>query len=565
MINILNQILQQLGGSLTPQVAGAGPEGSANNGDSASSFAQSLFSFLGEQSAGGVSSGLIPASQAETADQSPELPLQDAPMPDGVLTPVYPHMWLHSSVLAKDYTQQSQQLSPSDGQTPSTDGSGLQVMALFKGASSEHSKPQMTLNVVDTSALQIPEGNATSHGSDLKLVNPSGNIISGLSGAAVSAETSKLTPQNGSQLQSAFPMDEVIKLEELAQTETGRKILQQIVQSDDLPEGIDLNKVKAILDNAETKAAEGLKLQRNVPESQAVKEGLPTREFGLKLVKNQPSESNASGVITESKVTTDEMSKRATLHELHRNLSVAQKEAVSNSTENAKHSADSSIGMLNGNAENANRHTGSGTDQNLKRQAQQGNINLLNNQNPATPMGEGSFDLAAIEHELQEGTGLENLNRISLDLANRSDFANRLSRVIGQRFMAANTNQASEAYQQHTFMLDDGEALQVAARQSEAGLSLQLGSGNQELMRLIQQHADEIRAHLKNELNIEIDLQLKQDSGEAQSFGADEGKGRNATGTQASADASLSGQNDNHSDTRLNPRYLGFNNNEWVG
>jgi hypothetical protein len=558
MINILNQLLQQLGGSLTPTIAGALSEGSSSTGDSASDFAQSLFSFMGEQSAGSTSGSLLPETPAETADQSTLTPSGEMPLPDGVLANIQPHMWLHSSVLEKDFVQPQMQSENGVNQD-------LQVMALFRGSPTEGAQPRMTLNVVDVSGLQQLASPTGEQATQLRLVNSKGNSLLDMKSGGPSLSNPSL---NGVQQPNAVPLDEMMQLEELTQTATGRKILQQIVQSENLPEGIDLNKLKAMLQQAETEAGKQAQLTLHSDDSavRTAKAESTVQHPVLKLLKSQVVEGQQNQTVpAESKVTTEEMSKRATLHELHKNLSAVQKEVQSNPTDASRNNPENGLRLLESQSETANRQSGSGTDQNLNKQAQHGQLNARLNQNPATPMGEGSFDLPAIEHELKEGIASEQVSRISLDVSNRQDIAGRISRVIGQRFMASAGNQMAESLHQHTFMLDDGESLQVSARQSEAGLSLQLGSGNQELMRLIQQHADEIRNHLKNQLNIEIDLQLKQDSGEASSFAGEKGKGEKADSPSSSAEASLSVSNDNHSDTRLNPRLLGFNNNEWVG
>mgnify|MGYP006294170137 CR=1 FL=1 len=552
MIHILNQIIQQLGGGLTPQTAGTLSDGNATAGESASSFAQSLFSFLGEQPAAEAEGLSLPAARFGTADQTAADPHSESPMPDGVLTPVYPHMWLHSSVLQKGSVQP--QLQSETGETP-----GLQVLAMFKAVSTERAQSQMALKVVDTSELEQLSGNTAKQSADLRLVDPKGNTLPDLSGATTAQSSATANPSKG------IAVAELIQLEELAQTETGRTILQQIAEAEDLPEGIDLNKVKAILDKAKagTDPEQGLKLHRNTEMQHKVASESKTAQAGLKLIKSQTVEQlTPDTVLSESKVTTDEMTKRATLHDLQSNLSVVRKEG--SSTSDQPKVSESSMRIATSAADHTNTQTGSGTDQNLNKQASQGFLTPQLKQNPATLLGEGSFDFSAIDHELKEGTPMEHLSRISADFGNRQDFANRISRIISQRFMP-NNSQSMETFQQHTFVLDDGEALQVAARQSEAGLSLQLGSGSQELMRLIQQHSDEIRAHLKNELNIEIDLQLKQDSDQAQAFGREQAGSRDASGKAGLKKAEAAEGIDNHSDTRLNTLYMGFNKNEWVG
>ena len=123
-------------------------------------------------------------------------------------------------------------------------------------------------------------------------------------------------------------------------------------------------------------------------------------------------------------------------------------------------------------------------------------------------------------------------------------------------------NQQTELWQKHRLVLDDGKAVHVASRTAEGLLTLQLGVQNQELNKLLQQHLQEIKAHLQEQFGMNIDVQL-QDSGQQ---GDSELNRKETGGGHSVADAALAGAEGAQQDEQQAPRVrnLGFNTNEWI-
>ncbi|SMO59375.1 hypothetical protein [Fodinibius sediminis] len=157
-------------------------------------------------------------------------------------------------------------------------------------------------------------------------------------------------------------------------------------------------------------------------------------------------------------------------------------------------------------------------------------------------------------------TGSSNTILQLKNVTGRREFSTQLVRQLQQQSKGEQTG----SWQHHRFVLEDGQSLNVAARNIEGALHLQLSSGNTELNKVIQQHINEIRQHLKEQLNIEVDLhfqqfddqQAQQQSGESSAFSSsDYGP---SSGPSKTEQSSASGSS-------INPtRYLGFNHNEWT-
>ena len=151
------------------------------------------------------------------------------------------------------------------------------------------------------------------------------------------------------------------------------------------------------------------------------------------------------------------------------------------------------------------------------------------------------------------------------EILERKDFSVRFTKVLQQQQVFTPRTLNTETFQPHTFILDNGEALNVAAKQTEGVLTLQIEAGNQDIIRIIQQNSDEIKVQLQKQLDVEIDLQLND-------FDKQDGNSDLHTSFKKNAQAdSRSVQNtdeivdENNSTPTESVKYLGFNKNEWVG
>lgn len=142
----------------------------------------------------------------------------------------------------------------------------------------------------------------------------------------------------------------------------------------------------------------------------------------------------------------------------------------------------------------------------------------------------------------------------------RREFSTQLVRQLQQQAEQAKAG-STQNWSHHRFLLDDGEAVNLAVRQGDGAMQLQLGAGNSELNKIIQQHIEEIRQHLQEQLDMNIDLQLQhfgeQEAGE---FNEDSPSGTFGNGIDSSAE----GTNTEEGASTRTARYFGFNNNEWT-
>ncbi|PWN05178.1 hypothetical protein [Rhodohalobacter mucosus] len=152
------------------------------------------------------------------------------------------------------------------------------------------------------------------------------------------------------------------------------------------------------------------------------------------------------------------------------------------------------------------------------------------------------------------------------EMSQRSEADVQLVRKIQQvvkQEIQPNLN-ADKAWKLHNFSLHDGSRVQLAFRQLEGVLQLQLSSVNQDLNRLIQMNVQEIRDYLQNEMGLDIDLQFDENrfsSGEEMNNDESSGSGN----TQA-------GSSENRPSSRVfaeeavagRARFFGFNDNEWT-
>lgn len=121
-------------------------------------------------------------------------------------------------------------------------------------------------------------------------------------------------------------------------------------------------------------------------------------------------------------------------------------------------------------------------------------------------------------------------------------------------------------WQKHNFVLDDGKKIQLSVRESKGVLQVKMGSINSDLSKLLQQNLQQIREHLKQEFNSDIDLQFEShDQGEEESAFSEGSKSsdqqRNYRNTVSGNEVATEGTGDVVSSTVRN---FGYNQMEWT-
>jgi hypothetical protein len=134
-----------------------------------------------------------------------------------------------------------------------------------------------------------------------------------------------------------------------------------------------------------------------------------------------------------------------------------------------------------------------------------------------------------------------------------------------QKEVLAGKNMQMEQWQQHKFVMDDGKSLNVALKQNGGILHLQIGSQNADLSKLLQQQMHEIKMHLQDHFNLEIDLQLQNSGQQGQGTGRENtGQTNNSNQSNISSGGEIAGATSATS-KQQSVRFLGFNRNEWTG
>jgi len=114
----------------------------------------------------------------------------------------------------------------------------------------------------------------------------------------------------------------------------------------------------------------------------------------------------------------------------------------------------------------------------------------------------------------QKSTNYINLS--SITISNISVKRNVLPGLTQAVLNSGTSKSSPESWNKHSFVLEDGSKIQLAARKMEGVIQLKIGSATPELNRLLQQHQSEIIEHLKKETELEVDLQFddpKEESG----------------------------------------------------
>ncbi len=149
----------------------------------------------------------------------------------------------------------------------------------------------------------------------------------------------------------------------------------------------------------------------------------------------------------------------------------------------------------------------------------------------------------------------------------RRNVLTSFSEVLRQAKPEAQEN--TEVWQKHSFELEDGNNIELTTRNVDGVLQIKIAASNSELNRLLQQHLQEIKDHLENELTQELDLQFDQNQEDNLSgFFGQSPKQRDNEENTRSKRPSPDGQqiSQNHEPTLQHViRKFGYNQMEWIG
>lgn len=144
--------------------------------------------------------------------------------------------------------------------------------------------------------------------------------------------------------------------------------------------------------------------------------------------------------------------------------------------------------------------------------------------------------------------------------------SSKIAQVVQKQISQGKSSQWAQ-WQQHKFIMDDGKSINLAMKQTDGIIHLQIGSNNTEMNQMLQHHIQDIKVHLQEHFKLEIDLQFQNTGYQGQ------GNNGNTNHQQAAAPAYRSSGPSTGSQVRTaavsespsSVRLLGFNRNEWTG
>lgn len=193
----------------------------------------------------------------------------------------------------------------------------------------------------------------------------------------------------------------------------------------------------------------------------------------------------------------------------------------------------------------------------VKIETQNGNVDLEFQSQGDAESGDSEEGKSFIK---LNNTGFNQLTKSS----GRKEFSTQMVKQLQKQADQSSLGTAKN-WSQHRFVFETGDSVNVAVRHAEGVMQLQLGAGNSELNKILVQHINEIRQHLQEQMNIDIDLQLQQFGDQHADFNENNqnsGNGKqepnNGTGVSMQhVEAEVGG-------SKTRTRYLGFNQNEWT-
>ncbi len=172
--------------------------------------------------------------------------------------------------------------------------------------------------------------------------------------------------------------------------------------------------------------------------------------------------------------------------------------------------------------------------------------------------------LLAAPEKGQSDSEAEGKFAVSQDLSLlKKELTNRVVAYTQRSSFGSQQSSNPGAWQQHRFTLGNGKSLNIALREQNGKIQLQLSTANAEVQKLLQQHLQEIKDHLIEKFDSEVELYLKQDGEQQnnQQF-ADELKKNDISNAGAVTMESETEEAESRNNLQ---RSFGFNNNEWIG
>lgn len=161
-----------------------------------------------------------------------------------------------------------------------------------------------------------------------------------------------------------------------------------------------------------------------------------------------------------------------------------------------------------------------------------------------------------------ESQAIRNDSPVIFQASGRRSLSVRLAQIVKQELQHARTDQ--NGWQKHQFMFDDGTKIQLSLRKADGVVQLQLGSANSEMNRLIQQHANEIRQYLEEQMDLDVNLQFMESENDGGQYSPESKKSSEASGLNPSNSPDENGDGPKLQPGVRSARYFGFNNNEWT-
>lgn len=167
------------------------------------------------------------------------------------------------------------------------------------------------------------------------------------------------------------------------------------------------------------------------------------------------------------------------------------------------------------------------------------------------------------ETKSNSSTGSMRLGQLPISNASlRKKILPGLTKSIQKAVASAREN--ADNWQKHSFTLDDGKNIQLSVRESNGVIQVKMGSMNLDLSKLLQQNLQQIREHLRQEFDANIDLQFENQQNEESGLSEDaesSDRKRNYRNSIGSSEAS-GGAVENMSSKRV--RHFGYNQMEWT-
>ncbi len=155
-----------------------------------------------------------------------------------------------------------------------------------------------------------------------------------------------------------------------------------------------------------------------------------------------------------------------------------------------------------------------------------------------------------------------------LPLANaqaRLSLVSSFAKAMQQEIASPSTRQ-NEGWQKHSFKLDDGNNIDMTTKNVDGILHIKLAASNPELNRLLMHMEQEIKDHLKEELNLELELQFANEDEQSFSDALSDNSGERRNSLNQLKSDLIDDENSKEAVKSLQPsiRDFGYNQMEWT-